>query len=389
MSIRPKQPTNNDNVSTDDDNNNTKESHVKAGSVTNNVSANKILPCTLETRDFESSEDDPDDDASLPTNNLQDFEERNTQQMFSPSVLRNTNDNKEPWSEVVRLKKGLRGTATSNPISNETAVKSHHRNNFDALRDDDSSTPRPVSIMNVSNTVHSSVTKLVSLPHLSPSQDSVKEFLPSQELHAVATPTASNKTKNIIVTLDDDIKDHPSLTQINEVFSFVSSNHSDETYNDDDLSYDSSIDSMPQLLQRTTDHSDSSSDGSDNSSDDSSSYYFQDNKDNITEWLANNDDEVVVHRSNLSPQLQADDASIISNHDMTNIDIDDVQTPHVSPVGVLQSTHTSERTTNIDDEENNINDITTAKDYQRTSSSIMTTTANLEYILSNTNDIAK
>ena len=80
---------------------------------------------------------------------------------------------------------------------------------------------------------------------------------------------------------------------------------------------------MPQLLQRTKDHSDSSSDGSDDSSDDSSSYYFQDNKDNITEWLANNDDEVVVHRSNLSPQLQAGDASIVSNHDMTNIDIDD------------------------------------------------------------------
>ena len=54
---------------------------------------------------------------------------------------------------------------------------------------------------------------------------------------------------------------------------------------------------------------------------------------------------------------------------------------------MLQSTHTSDRTKNIDDEENNINDITTAKDFHRTSSSIMTTTANLESILSNTNDI--
>ena len=65
LPIRPKQLTNNDNLSTDDNNKNTKESPVKAGSVTNNVSTNKILPFTLEARDFESSEDDPDDDASL------------------------------------------------------------------------------------------------------------------------------------------------------------------------------------------------------------------------------------------------------------------------------------------------------------------------------------
>ena len=103
-STRNDQTTNNDNLSTDGNSNKTKESSVKAGSITNNVSANKILPFTLEARDFESSEDDSDEDASLPTNDFQDFEERNIQQMFSPPVLRKSNDIKEPWSEVASLK---------------------------------------------------------------------------------------------------------------------------------------------------------------------------------------------------------------------------------------------------------------------------------------------
>ena len=273
-SNRNDQTINNDNLSPDGNNNNTKESPVKAGSVINNVSANKILLFTLEARDFESSEDDSEDDACLPTDDFQDFEECNIHQMFLPPVLRITNDIKESWSEVASLKKGLRGTATSYPTSNETVVQSPHRNNFDALRDDKSSTTapqqtnirlptkydsfhlhttRPLSITNVSNNIRSTVTKLVSLPHPPPpSHDPDQEFLLSQELHTVNTPIVSNKTTNAIEILEDTgktrnktIKDHISLTQLNEEISFVSSNNSDETYNDNDLSYDSSIVTMP------------------------------------------------------------------------------------------------------------------------------------------------
>ena len=433
LSIRTKQTTNNDNQSTNDNNNNIKEFHVKAGSGINNVSANETLPIILEARDFENSEDDSKDDAYLPTDEFQDFEDRTIHQMFSPPVHHETNDDKEPWSEDASLKKGLRGTATINPTSNDTQIQSTQRKNFEVFRNDDSSTTapqqintrlstkvkdslqfyttRPLSIMNVSNTAHSTITKLFSLPHLSPSQDSVQEFPPLQELHVVNTPTASSKTKNTIVTLDDDVKDYPSLTQLNDVISFVSSNNSDETYNDDDLSYDSFIDSMPQLLQRTKHHSDRSSSGYDDSSDNSLSYYIQDNNDNISEWLDNNDDEVVVKRSHSSSSLKADDTSIVSNYNNndvarskssimtntstlvsllsttnTNIDTNDVPTPHISPAVSLQSTHTLKRIKTVDDNENYNNAITTKNDAKRTNSSIMTTTTNLVSILSNRNE---
>ena len=214
--------------------------------------------------------------------------------------------------------------------------------------------------MNVSNTVHSTVTKLVSLPHLSPTQDPVQEFLPSQEFHTVNTPTISNKTTNTIVTLDNVVNTHPytityhsSLTQPNEEISFVSSKDSDETYNDNDLSYDSSIVSMPPLLQRTANHSDSSSDGHDDSSDDSSSYYFEDNKDNIAEWF-DADDDKTINNAHLSLSLKADDKSIVSKSSSTN--------------------YTNDK-----------NDITTNNDVTITKSSTTTTTSNLVSLLSTTN----
>ena len=118
-----------------------------------------------------------------------------------------------------------------------------------------------------------------SLYPISLTQDPVQEFLPSQEFHTVNTPTVSNKTTNTIVTVDDVVNTHPytitnhsSLTQPNEEISFVSSKDSDETYNGNDLSYDSSIVSMPPLFQRTANHSESSSGGYDDTSNDSSSY---------------------------------------------------------------------------------------------------------------------
>ena len=163
-------------------------------------------------------------------------------------------------------------------------------------------------------------------------------------LHTVNTLTVSNKTTNTIVTLEDGVK-----TQLNEAISFVSFNNSDKTYNDDDLSYDSSIVSMPQLLQRTTSDLDSSSDGCD----DSASCYVEDNKDIIVEWL-NADDEAIIKRAHFSLSLKADDDSIVSNS---------------SSIAYI----------NIN------NDITANNDVARTNSSIMTTTTNLVSVLSKTN----
>ena len=364
---RNDQTLNIDNKSTDSNFNNSKESPVNAGLV-----INEVLLFTLEARDFESSQDDFEDDTRLPIDEFQDFDERNVHQMFSPPVPHTTIHNKDPWSEVASLKKGPRETATINSTSIGTTVLIKDNNNFDVFRDDDSSitapqqlntrsstkpidsreahTTRPLSIMTVSNTVHSSVTKLVSLPHLSPSHDPVQEFLPSQELHTVNTPTVSNTTTNTIVTLDDGIK-----IELNESISFVSSNNSDETYNEDDLSYDSSIVSMSQLLQRTTSDSDSSSDGCDDNSDDNSSYYFEDNKDSMAEWLNANDEQRIksAHFS-LSLKAKYDDDSIASNS---------------NSIVYISSK----------------NDTTANNDVARTNSSVMTTTANLVSILSNTN----
>ena len=212
--------------------------------------------------------------------------------------------------------------------------------------------------MNASTKIRSTVTKLVSVPHLSPSQDPVQEFLPSQEPHTINTPTVSNKTTNTIATLKDNdktptkiIKDHISLTQLNEGISFVSSHKSDETYNDDDLSYDSSIVSMPPLFKRTTIDSDSSSSGDDDSSKDRSSYYFEENKDNIIEWLED-DDDTTLENEHLSLSLKHDDESIISTSNSIEI---------------------------IDSN----NDITNNNNVARTSSLVRTTTANLASILSN------
>ena len=61
-SNRNDQAINNDKKSTDGNNNNNKESRVNAGPV-----INKVLPFTLEGRDFESSEDDSEDNVRLPT----------------------------------------------------------------------------------------------------------------------------------------------------------------------------------------------------------------------------------------------------------------------------------------------------------------------------------
>ena len=108
LSIRNKKTSNNDNQSTNNNNNNNKESHVKAGSVINSVYVNETLPFMLEARDFESSEDDSNDDICLPTDEFQDFEDRNIHQMFSSPVHHKTNHNKEPWSEIASLKKGRR-----------------------------------------------------------------------------------------------------------------------------------------------------------------------------------------------------------------------------------------------------------------------------------------
>ena len=164
-------------------------------------------------------------------------------------------NNKESWTDVASLRKGLRGAPTIKPTANETVVPSPGNNNFDVLRDDDSSTRTPTktvdllqkriirytSIMNVSDKVNSVVAMLIDQPYISPSQDPVQGHPPTP---SIATPLASNKTSDSVVTLEDGattefkrLKTNDTVTQLDDDHSLVGSDDSVETYNDDDISY--------------------------------------------------------------------------------------------------------------------------------------------------------
>ena len=192
--------------------------------VLDDISVTDVLASTLEVRDFDAHSEDNN---RCHTPEFQDFDDRDVKQPFSPSVIYlPTKNNKESWADVASLRKGLRGAITIKPTANEIIVPSPGNNNFDVLRDDDSSTRTPTktvallqkritrytSIMNVSDKVNSAVAKLIDQPYISPSQDPVQEFPPSQEIQSIKTPTVSNKTSNTVVTLDDgDIKQFHTL----------------------------------------------------------------------------------------------------------------------------------------------------------------------------------